>query len=483
MPTWIFRLGAIIVLLGLTLSQVQPSVAQPIRNVSALRAKALAQGSVRVLVGVRAAFTPEGKLSIRAAQAQRTEIAQAQNALLKQMAAQSVRVLHQYDFIPYLALDVDAVALDALATAANVTSIEEDKMSKPSLAESTVLIGATAAWASGYAGAGQTVAILDTGVDKTHPFLSGKVVSEACYSTTYAPSGSVSFCPGGASSSTATGSGVNCSVAISGCSHGTHVAGIAAGRDNGSIGYSGVARDANIIAIQVFSRIDNGFYCFPYSPPCIVSWDSDQISALGRVYALNGTYNIAAANLSLGGSTHYSTYCDSANLTYKAAIDNLRSVGIATVIASGNESNESVATGISEPACISTAVSVGSTKDGSSGATPVDTVSSFSNSASILKLLAPGEWILSSVPGGGTATWRGTSMATPHVVGAWAVLKSRVPSATVDQVLSALTTTGVSVTDSRNGITKPRIRLDAALNALAPPSGGSSTIYFPLIKK
>ena len=74
-------------------------------------------------------------------------------------------------------------------------------------------------------------------------------------------------------------------------------------------------------------------------------------------------------------------------------------------------------------------------------------------------------------------------MATPHVVGAWAVLKSRVPSATVDQVLSALTTTGVSVTDSRNGITKPRIRLDAALNALAPPSGGSSTIYFPLIKK
>src|SRR6185369_9493280 len=86
-----------------------------------------------------------------------------------------------------------------------------------------------------------------------------------------------------------------------------------------------------------------------------------------------------------------------------------------------------------------------------------------------LNLLAPGRWINSSVPGGGFQILQGTSMATPHVAGAWAVLKSKAPSATVDQVLQALTSTGLPVTDSRNGITKPRIRVDAALNAIGSP--------------
>ena len=57
-------------------------------------------------------------------------------------------------------------------------------------------------------------------------------------------------------------------------------------------------------------------------------------------------------------------------------------------------------------------------------------------------------------------------MAAPHVAGAWAILKSKVPNASVSQVLSALTTTGVPILDIRNGITKPRIQVDAALNAL-----------------
>ncbi len=58
-------------------------------------------------------------------------------------------------------------------------------------------------------------------------------------------------------------------------------------------------------------------------------------------------------------------------------------------------------------------------------------------------------------------------MAAPHVAGAWAVVKSKYPSAGVDQVLAALSSTGVPVLDSRNGITKPRIQVDAAMSALA----------------
>ena len=86
--------------------------------------------------------------------------------------------------LPVVVLEVDAASLEALAANPEVLSIEEDIAVPPSLVQSNPLIGADVAWAAGYAGAGQAVAILDTGVDKTHPFLTGKVIAEACFSTT-----------------------------------------------------------------------------------------------------------------------------------------------------------------------------------------------------------------------------------------------------------------------------------------------------------
>lgn len=466
-------LGVILfVLISFGQGYTPPTRAQSNRDVSALIAQAQARGRLRVIVGVRVpTYKPEGKLDARAAQAQRASIAQAQNALLSQLATHNVRVTRRFTTIPYLALEVNANALQALARIPNVTSIHEDKPRAPSLSESTNIVGATTAWASGYTGAGQVVAILDTGVDSAHPFLAGKVVSEACYSTTYPPEGSSPVCPGGAEESTAPGSGTYCDLSIAGCYHGTHVAGIAAGRDPGGLGFSGVARDANIIAIQVFSRFDNPSYC---SGPCALAWDEDIIAGLERVYELRNTYPIAAANLSLGGDA-YPYVCDVDFPIYKTAIDNLRSVGIATVIASGNEY---YSTAISAPACVSSAVSVGSTRDGSGYATPVDAVSPFSNSASFLSLLAPGEIIYSSYPGGSYVPISGTSMATPHVTSAWAILKQRMPVSTVEQILAALTNTGVPIYDSRNGITKPRIRINAALYQFPP-----FIYYLPFVAK
>jgi subtilisin family serine protease len=112
----------------------------------------------------------------------------------------------------------------------------------------------------------------------------------------------------------------------------------------------------------------------------------------------------------------------------------------------------SLANAISFPACISSAISVGST-------TKQNAISGFSNSASFLSLLAPGSAIISSVPGGGYGTFSGTSMAAPHVAGAWAVLKSAKPSATVSQVLTALQNSGVPITDGRNGVVKSLIQI------------------------
>ena len=432
-----------------------------VHTLNTLRSKAATGVVVRVIVGVRAAFAPEGALSSAGVAQQRSEIAHAHAAVLRNnplLAAGSGKA-RAFKTIPFMALEVDAGELEALAAQTEITSIEEDRIAMPTLAESVPLIGGTAAWSSGYTGAGQTVAILDTGVDKTHPFLAGKVVSEACYSTNYAAAGASSLCPGGVAQSTASDAGLNCDPAISGCAHGTHVAGIAAGK---GASFSGVAKDASIIAIKVFTRFDSTTNCGS-ATPCIGAYTSDINLGLERVYLLRNTYSIAAVNMSLGGGGYSDqASCDAASSSTKTAIDNLRSVNIATVISSGNDSSINK---ISSPGCISSAVSVGAT-------TKTDVVASYSNSANFLNLLAPGSSINSSIPGSAYAIYSGTSMATPHVVGSWALLKQQNPNITVTDALNLLSTTGIQITDAKNGIAKPRIRIDAALNVAqnTPPT-------------
>ena len=455
--------------------EVTPSAkVQRARAFAALSAKAQAEGRVRVIIGLRTesasgASSASSFKDTEARAAMVGRVDRVQQALLVRMSSHRVSSVKRFKYIPYLAMEVDAAALEALASDPEVVSIEEDKLLKPMLEESVPLVGAPQAWSQGFSGSGQTIAILDSGVDKDHRFLAGKVVSEACYS---GGGSGESLCPGSVTQSTIPGSGMPCSDSdLPGCFHGTHVAGIAAGKGPD---FSGVATDASLISIQVFSKFepddcaDEDEDEEESEGPCIKALDSNVISGLERVLELSDDFDIAAVNMSLGSDEAFSGICDSFNSAEKAAVDNLRAVGIATIAASGNEESS---TGIGSPACISSVVSVGSTDDGSSGfdgtETTRDEVSDFSNSSTDLDLLAPGRWIRSSVPGYGLVRAGGTSGAAPHVAGAWAVLKSKAPNATVDQVLSALKSTGVSVTDSRNNITTPRIQVDAALNDLA----------------
>ena len=415
-------------------------------------------GKIRVIVRLNVDAVPVGNLSREQLAQQKLAIEEKQDQFLVDLQSSRIDKVTEFEFMPYLAFETDAPTLEQIKSDPRVLSIEKDELAEPTLLESTNIVGAPLAWNSGFSGGGQAIAILDTGVDKSHNFLSGKVVSEGCYSTTYGTTAK-SVCPNGVAESTETDSGVNCPPNVSGCAHGTHVAGIAAGQ---GAAFSGVARDAKIIAMQVFSRFDNASDCGSNPAPCVLSYTSDQIKALERVLVLSSTMKIASVNMSLGGG-QYTTDCDAAQMSRKTAIDNLRSVGVATIISSGNSG---YTTAMGAPACISSAISVGSTDTGTSG-TILDGVSNFSNSNSQLTLLAPGRWINSSVPGNGYSRYAGTSMAAPHVAGAFAVLKQRQPNASVTQILNALTSTGQPITDTRNNITKPRIKIAAALNALS----------------
>lgn len=418
---------------------------------------AATRGYVRVIVGVRVPFAPEGLLDPLDAAGQHREIAVGQERVLARLGPlRNPAAIRRYETIPFFAAELTAAELARLAALGDVTTIDEDATVTPTLAVSGPRIGATNAWVAGYTGVGQTVAIIDNGVDATHPFLKNKIVYEACFSGT-----GTSFCPGGASSASGPGSAQPYAGGCppGDCTHGTHVAGIAAGDGIGVATFSGVAKEASIMAFQVFHRDTSG--CSS-NDDYVCASTSDILAALEVVLSRRASYSIAAVNMSLGGGK-YTGYCDSSFPSFASLISSLRSYKIPVIIASGNDGYSD---GIAQPACISSAISVGATSKYDDG------VQYYSNSASMLNLLAPGGSIQSSVPGGSYSYKSGTSMATPHVAGAFAVMMQRNSISAISALLDVFAATGLPVYDARNGLTKTRIQLDAAIDDIleVPPA-------------
>lgn len=262
-------------------------------------------------------------------------------------------------------------------------------------------------------GAGQYVAVIDTGVDYAHPFLSGpkvsgratsRVVEGACFNTVR-PAGYVSTC------GTSAKPGANCSVGMAiGCIHGTHVAGIiAGGRGDGSAPgagqpVQGIAPNAKIVPINIFSLKPGT------QEAGLLNWeDGDLLNALNYILGLRAKrgINVTVVNMSIGDGTHNAKGCDSRS-GLAAAFRRLASMNIALVASAGNHGYRDM----ERPACYTGVTDVANVRfDGK-----------LASNSNFGEYAFPGDSINSSVPGGRFAILSGTSQAAAVMAGAFALL-------------------------------------------------------------
>ncbi len=444
-----------------------PAEAAPKADASVLRALNSGAESVDVLVGLRDGTPAPRSLATHpdpaGEPARRLRRLAAQDALAREFGP-TLRVRRRYESFSILAGRATRDAVVGLANHPDVDWITIDgkrrmHQTDASAQKAQTLIHSDQANAIGFTGAGQSIAILDTGVDYTVPELGGgafpnaKVIAGQDFGDDDADP---MDCEG----------------------HGTSVAAVAAGP-------TGVAPDASIVALKVVKGAD-----------CGEADDSDILAAINWAITNQAAYRISTINLSFGGAPTDGVahgYCDDLYPDYVSAIDAANAAGIIFVTSSGNDA---LSNAIAAPACVSNAVSVGAVypdsfvhvgwQDDSGGtlcsdsSVSPDTVVCFSNSASNLSLLAPGAFWLVVTKGGATDYFHGTSASAPAAAGAAALMHEAHPELTPAGIASLLETTGRIIVDPRNGIATPRIDALAgaqlAPGAFAPYAGAAVPI-------
>lgn len=402
-----------------------------------------------------------------------------QSKVIAGLNPRSVRLGKRFSYLSGFSAEVTWDGLHDLISLEAVESIEEDRILRPHLAQGIALIEADNL-SNTETGSGIAIAVCDTGLDYTHPMLGGGSI----------PNGKVI---GGYDF------GDDDDDPMDEVGHGTSCAGIAAGNMGTTGDYvGGVAYDAKLYALKITPAAEN----WGYTSDMVASWEwcitHQQDDPDNPILVISASM----------GSGRYLSACDGVSTALFEAAANAVAAGITLFVSSGNDG---YCDAVSSPACLSDVISVGAVYDSGLGtfypcvssdscatkyatadcesgyyatdSTAADIVPSYSNSSSLLDLLAPSDSTYTtdiSGPGGYAhgdyyRYFGGTSASAPYAAGAAACLQGAAKAATGSyltpaEVRSYLADTGSLVTDEKASVVKPRINLDGAINsALTTP--------------
>ncbi len=311
----------------------------------------------------------------------------------------------------------------------NIKPVSASKASEgliTSIEEGLERINAPAAWARGYTGRGRLVSSLDTGVDGNH------VVFASRWRGNHAPSSECWYDPV-----------TNTNFPFDSGEHGTHTMGTICGYKVATDDHIGVAYDAEWITAGVIDRVS-----IPVTMSDAVTafeWTADPD---GNPATVDDVPDVSSNSWGISPIYHGSYLNGACDQVFWSVLDGCEAAGVVVVFAAGNEGN-SPTNSIRNPANRSTTIynsfSVGAIDGSDYGNYPAAWFTSWGPAPSNCgpyttkpEVAAPGVHVRSSVPGGGFMYMDGTSMATPHVAGAVAIIRQVDPNTTSDEVKAIL---------------------------------------------
>lgn len=439
----------------------------------------------RVMVLVRDdGATPErerfGTLESRAEW--QAEVEAIQTAVIRRIGTGDMAVRTRYKNFAAFACEVTANGLSALMADPDVAAVQADTLHELHLAQGIPLMNASSV-RTVHDGSGLTIAVIDDGVDYTHPNLGGGVFPNAKVigGIDTSGAGDADPYPGG------------------GNSHGTSVSGIACGNIPAAIAndyIGGMAPGARIAAVKVFA--DGAGFAF----------NSDIVEGIDWCVAnqfLDPANPIMIINMSLGGGRFFSAAAaDGADAVGLASVNAAVAAGITVIASSGNDG---YCDSMGSPGALSPVISVGAVYDANIGNvgfcvnpatcypggltgfctspslaifenTSAGQVTCYSNSASFLDVFGASNNAFTPMTGTGyTSGFGGTSAASPYVAGAVALIQAAAKAETGSFLAPAtirtlLTSTGTPTTDTKGGglspgITKPLVNVEQAYLTIA----------------
>lgn len=374
-------------------------------------------------------------------------------------AGPGLDVTRRFNTLPALAARIDPLTLERVRSDPRIESIQVERSGQGLLQEAVAAVGAnTVHDIYGLTGKGVRVAVVDTGVDVSHPDLEGAIAVQRCFVQGGCPPFSTDE---GESAADDNG-------------HGTSMSGIVASR--GIVSSRGFAPEAEIVSIKVMN-----------------SWNRGEISDFGAalewLYDNLATLNVRIISISFGTDLTYENNeeCEQAQLPMARAINRLANVGVAVFAAAGNKAST---TSLAAPACMANVIAVGATYDADVGAQPEDEdsytalgyqfadcrdettaanqMTCFTNAGPLLDILAPGAPIVTDAPSRRTVKLLGTSPSAPAAAGVAALMLQCNPQLTAEQIKQAMIATGEMSLDPRTGDYYPSLRAAEAVRFACP---------------